>query len=714
MRPWLLFTVAVLLPSAAAAQDAPPAGAAADTQEQSSSDDSAGEIIVTAAKREQRLQDVPAVIAVTTGAQLEAQGITNLTELTRVTPGLVFNRNGAFAQPTIRGIGTRSTSVGDSSSVATYIDGVYLSDQRGGFSDFNNIERVEVLKGPQGTLFGRNATGGAISIVTRDPTQDFQFDGSLAYGSYNRITAKAYATGGVTDNLAADVSLFFDRDDGFVRDIVTGQRYRDMDNWGARSKLRWDPSDQLALTLSGDYAVYKTNAGYAYTVLNRNVANAAIAVFGQRRGDVAQSFLSEFEAKQTGANLKAVYTGDALSLTSITAYRRVWGAATADLDAINLNRIRYFLNQPVKTFTQELYINTRGTGMFSLTAGLFALWEQGERTPTRTTSTNAAGVSTVTQTVVNAHTFAFAPYAELTTSLSEKFDIITGLRYSYERRELKNYSNGVPRVNTSADFRHLDYRATAQYKLNRDFMVYATMSTGFKSGVFNTSDFSGQPVRPEKVKAYQLGLKSNAGPVKISGDLFYYDYRDIQVTLSIDPRTGVAGLQNAARAHIKGAEIAAQTVKFAGFSANLGASYLDAKYVSFPGAQIVVPNVGGGNRNSTMDASGQPVIRSPKLTLNAGLTYETPFAGGELTLSGSIYHSSSFNYEPSGRVKQPAYELIQSSIGWSPDSGRFTVTAYCDNCTNQVYFENLTINTTGDLAVYMPPRRFGVRVNVSF
>jgi iron complex outermembrane receptor protein len=351
--------------------------------------------------------------------------------------------------------------------------------------------------------------------------------------------------------------------------------------------------------------------------------------------------------------------------------------------------------------------------MFSATAGLFFLWEQAQRTPNLTTTTTAAGASSNSTITVNAHTLALAPYAEVTTHLGEKFDVILGARYSYERRALKNYLNGAPRVNASASFRNVDYRATAQYKFSRQLQVYATASTGFKSGVFNTSAFDGNAVRPEKVKAYEVGFKSSTGPIKLSGDVFYYDYRDIQVTLSVDPRTGQSGLQNAARAHIKGAEFEAQGRIVDGLTANLGATYLHAVYKSFPGAQILIPIAGGGNANGTMDASGQPVVRSPKLTLTAGLNYETAFAGGLVNFNGSFYHTSSFTYEPSARVIQPAYDLLNGSIGWSPVNKKFGLTVYAENITKKRYYENLTINTTGDIAVYAPPRRIGVRLNFS-
>lgn len=694
---------------------APAAAPAATVSDQSSSP---ADIVVTAQKREQRLQDVPTPISVLTATQLERSGITNVSDLTRVTPGLEFNKNGAFAQPTIRGIGTRSTSAGDSSSVAMYVDGVYMSAQQGGFTDFNNVERIEVLKGPQGTLFGRNATGGAISVITRKPSETAALDASLAYESYDRVTAKAYVTGGITDNLAADTAVFFDKDRGFVRDMVTGAHLRDMDNWGARSKLLWEPSSALTFTLAGDYSRYRSNQGLGYSGIDGNVAGLRTepltAIAGERRGEVALSFLPEIDSQQWGVSLTSNLRLDDVTLTSITAYRSVLGKALADLDATNLPRTRYLLRAPTNTFTQEIYGTTTGSDFFELTGGVFLLSETAKRSPNLTTSLSAAGVTSTSEINVDASTFAVAPYGEATFHLSDVWSVIAGGRYSYERRKLDNSLNGVPEVvDAKASFGNFNYRATLQYKPSNHFMAYATASSGFKSGVFNTTAFDGTAVKPEKVQAYEVGAKSTFAGITIDGDVFYYDYKDIQVTIGLDPRTGQTGLQNAAAAHIKGAELEAQGRLFRGLTANLGVSYVHGRYVDFPLAQVLVPIPGGGNRSITFDASGLPMVRSPDWTLTGGLAYTASLWGGTLDLGSSVYYSSSFSWEPAARVIQKSYALLHANIGWTAPGGRYTVTVYGDNLTNVTYFENTTINTTGDLATYGMPRRFGVRLNVA-
>ena len=685
-----------------------------DPSENETSEYADDEIVVSALKREQRLQEVPSPISVIGGGQLEAAGIDNLVDITRVTTGLVYNKNGAFAQPTIRGIGTRSSGAGDSSNVAVYVDGVYLSAQQGGFTDFNNIDRVEVLKGPQGTLFGRNATGGAISIVTRTPKFDPAIEGTLAYASYSRVTGKLYATAGLSETVAMDVALLFDKDDGFTRDILSNARLRQVNNRGVRSKLRWEASDSTSITVAGDYGRYRSNQGFAYTPLNRNAATLrtepATAIAGVARDEVALSFVPVVSAKQYGGSLTIEHDDGGIAFTSISSYRKVDAYDELDTDATQLDRTRLQIVAPTETITQEIFAASPDQGLFTWVGGLFFLTETADRDPTRTTVRTAAGVTSQSDTTASSKTLALAPYAEVTLNASEQLKIIGGVRYSYEQKKLRNGRNGIPQVDATADFRNLDYRATLQYQPDRDLNLYLTRSTGFKSGVFNASAFDGIPVRPEKVRAWELGVKSTLGGVAVNADVFQYDYDDIQINRSVNPLTGQTLLQNAASARIRGAELEIQGQLGGGLRANAGVTYLDGRYRNFPDASVLTPIPGGGNASVSFNANGLPTMRTPEWTIVLGLNYGTDLFGGTLDIGGTAYHSSQFSWEPSNRVRQPAYTLFQAQMSWTAPGDRYSIAIYGENLSNDTYYENVAISSGGDFATYAAPRRVGVRL----
>lgn len=694
-----------------------------------------GDIVVTAQRREQRLQNVPLSMAAVGAESLERMGVTNSADLTRITPGLVFSANGANPQPAIRGVVTTGVSPGDSANVALYVDGVYISSQIGGYSDFNNIARIEVLKGPQGSLYGRNATGGAIIVVTRDPSERFSTEGSLSAGSYGRMAAQFYATGGLAEGVAMDIAANYTEDDGYVRDIVSRRRLKSANNYGVRSKLRFDPTDSLSFTLAGDYSRYFTSTAFAGVPVagNTSAVRTAGAVIGRKRGEVALSFVPYVQDDSYGVSLKGEWEIGPATITSITAHRWNDSDSLVDTDISNLNLTSTRLVAPVKTFTQEVYAASAGSGPFQWLVGAFYIDDHAERT-TGLSLTNGIGPNVT----VKAKSSAFSPYAELTYNLGEHFVLIGGARYNHEKRGAENFSNGVPRLSCTpstppapaticakATFNDVTYRLTAQYKVDDNLNFYVTNSTGFKSGVFNSSAFDGTPVKPETISAWAVGSKGRVGGINFSAEAFHYDYKNLQVVRSLDPTTGTTQLQNAANARIRGAELALDGRLIGGLSFNFGIAYLDAKYQNFPLASIVTVQPPAfcaarrapfpcGNVNATLDASGKDLIRAPKWSGNAGLSFETGLLGGTFRTSGSLYFTSKYFWDVANRLQQPSYETLRLDASWAPASERVSVSVWADNVTDKVYFAFVNTNSTGDRGTYAAPRRFGVKLGWKF
>lgn len=734
--------ISVLLAGAAmsAVQDTNPAPAQENTapatdaqsgQPAASSSDDSGDIVVTAQRRSQRLSEVPMSISAADAERLQTLGITSTTDLTRVTPGLVFSANGANPQPAIRGVVTTSVSIGDSSNIALYVDGVYISNQYSTYQDFNNIDRVEVLKGPQGSLYGRNATGGAIIVVTRTPSDQFEVDGDVSYGSYNQRMAHGYVTGGLAKGVTADLALSYNEDDGYVKDIVTGKHLQSASNFGARSKLRFELADNLIATLAVDYSRLYESVPYAAVPLNGNTSAVRTpgAIFGRERGEVALSGIPYTRNENVGAALTTEWHPGKVNITSVTAYRHNDNTSFVDTDMSNLPLTSTLLGGPTRTYTQEVY-GTTSLGIVDLLAGVFYIDDLATRDPSLSTTG-----STSTNTTARAYTNAISPYAELTLHVGSHINLIGGLRYNHESRKVFNERDGIPRLSCTpsvppapatvcarATFNSTTYRLTAQYRVNSKLNFYLTNSTGFKSGVFNASAFDGTPVRPETITSWQGGVKARLGGLNLTGELFHYDYRDLQVVRSLDPSTGSTLLQNAANAKIKGAEISIDGRLNNHFSTSLGLAYLDAKYTDFPAASIVVPQTPAfcaskgasypcGNVNATKNVSGFTMIRAPRWSGNANINYTTPLGRGDFRASASLYYSSKFYWDVADRLTQPSYATLRLEMGWTAASRRWGITAYADNVTDTTYFAFVNSSTAGDRATYAAPRRFGARFN---
>jgi iron complex outermembrane receptor protein len=286
------------------------------------------------------------------------------------------------------------------------------------------------------------------------------------------------------------------------------------------------------------------------------------------------------------------------------------------------------------------------------------------------------------------------------------------LRYSYEKKSLENSRNGVPMVDAKDHWDNLDHRLTLQYFIDPALNVYVTHSTGFKSGAFNSTSFTNPPVRPETVKAWEGGMKMGRRGLTLNGDVFHYDWKDIQIQRSVDPAVGTTLLQNAARGKIYGAEVELHADLGPSWFANFGATYTHGRYESFPAADVLVPRPGGGNISASLDVSGRPTYRTPEWTLNGGLNYEHEAMGGVFEAAGSAYYSSQFSWEPSNRLREKAHTLLNARASWSPADRRWKVSVWGDNLSDEFYFVNANTSTGGDTGTMGPPRRFGVTLSM--
>lgn len=708
----------------AQADRSPPAEGSATT---TSGGGLAQDIIVTAQRRAQRLQDVPASIKVQSGEQLQALGISTTLDLTLVTPGLNIAMNGAFASPTIRGVSSQGTGPGQDNAVAVYIDGAYMASQQAGLFDFPDIERIEVLKGPQGALYGRNATGGALLIVTRDPGFTPEGNFYAGYGRYDDVELKGYVSAPlVADRLAASVAGYYRKHHGYDRDLVNGGHTAALDTKAIRAKLRFDPVEDLSFVLSGYYSDRYDESPFSQSIPNANSVGRRVnpnVLVPTRPNDVARNFPGFLSNKSKGMTLRGTYDGDVGTLTSITSYNKSDSLLNVDSDQTPAPAAAFIITTREKWVSQDINFATRKFGAISIVAG--ASFFDGN------SAYDPLEVVGVISTFGKVKTRALASFLEATVDLTDRLSVIGAARYSYERKELSGSRNPANRFPPLAkkSWRDLTPRAVLKYRAGEFANLYASYSEGFKSGAFNASALSVIPVQPESIKAYEVGIKSEQlGIVRFDLSAFRYDYKDIQVATTL---SGVAVVINAAAARMKGIDAEVVLTPATGLRLRTGLSLLDAKFTDFPAGTINIPRPAFnpsspgttcpvntfpcGNIAFTTNLSGNRPQRAPKVTGNIGIDYVTDLGRGEVTFNANAYFSDGFFWELGNRIKQGAYEVVNARATWAPnkDSGpRFGV--YGKNLTNQIYGQGASVSTNADGISFASPRSYGVSIEYSF
>jgi iron complex outermembrane receptor protein len=422
------------MPALAAAQDAPAA-----KPDQGSAVE---EVIVTAQRREERLQDVPAAVSAFTGDQLEKLGVDGSKELSQITPGLNFTQSVFSPQPTIRGIGVRGVGAGDESVVPVYIDGVYQSFIAAADMQFNNIQRIEVVKGPQGALLGRNATGGAINVITKTPGPGFEGKASVSYGRFNEVISKLYVSGG-TDLIAADLAMVGGRDDGYIRDRLRDDTYGQSNDYSIRSKLVFTPNDFAQFRLAVGYTNNVDSTGEAYRLPHGNTIGARVAgnPVTTRAYESTLSYAPYNKLRSATASLTGTFKFEPFTVTSVTGFADNKLRIKADSDGTPLEIATLKYHQVSDNIYQEVYATSTVEGPFSWIVGGVYYRDTSGMSPYSTTFSKpvslagVVGAQSVSRTRPRIDTNAYAVYAQGTMELGEQWKVTLGGRYSNETKE---------------------------------------------------------------------------------------------------------------------------------------------------------------------------------------------------------------------------------------------------------------------------------------
>ena len=768
------FLVAGLLGSAATAAflAAPASAQTTDTDQAAPVVDDDNVIVVTARRREESIQDVPLSITAISGEALAKSGTLEITEIAQEVPNLtleVSRGTNTTLTAFIRGVGQQDPVAGFEAGVGLYVDDIYLNRPQGAVLDIYDVERIEVLRGPQGTLYGRNTIGGAIKYVTAALPDETEIKVRGTYGSYNQADLIVTASTPVSDSLKVGVSGARLSRGGFGDNLVQeGVENYNKDVWGARGTIEFD-NGPLFIRLSGDYVKDNSDPRQGHRLLPGAFSGAPVLddVYDTRAGlDVVDQ-----EVEAYGGGLTIAYElNDTMTVKSITGYRKDHSTTPIDFDSLpqaDLDVPAIYRNKQFSQELQFLYEGDRLSGVlgaYYLDASAFTAFDVALFTTGALPAVGLPGLNA--QTLGDVDTKTWSIFGDFTYDLTDQFSLSVGGRYTWDKRTSRilrttfvgGYSDLFPPTdavpiavtsdfNGSATFKEFTPRASLSFKPNANHTFYATYSKGFKGGGFDprgqTSqapdldgdgdiDYADQyeflSFAPETVDSYEIGWKASLldDSLFISLAAFKGDYTDVQIPGSVGVDSNGDGISdsfvgitsNAGDADVNGVEFEGRAVvgrNFAGpgsrLTFNWALGVLDAKYNTFIDAF--------GN-----DVADQRVFQNtPDVTVNTGFDLGIPVASGIVDFLGSVsLRSDASQFELPGPLDQDGYALVDASIVYTDDSDRWSIGIHGKNLFDQRYIVSGYDFVTGSVlglegnltAFYGDPRRVFVTGQVKF
>jgi iron complex outermembrane receptor protein len=757
--------LALAFATPACAQDAPAvSGNAAATAAPEG-----GDIIVTAQKREENLQRVPAAISVVTGAQFEAQGGVNVQSLQQLVPSLNFKDSATTIDSSLflRGVGTINFAIAAEPSVGFVVDGVTYARSGEAFGDLYDIERIEVLRGPQGTLFGKNSSAGVINIVTKKPGHEF--------GGFVEATATTdseYKLKGAIDiplgnGITSRFTGSYDNWDGNVRNITLNRTVNGYERYGIRGMIVAEATDNLTFTLIGDWR--HTNADCCAEVIGTAPSGAlagaltGVNLAGSATRQIRQNTLTETRETSWGGSLQAdLDIGAPGTITSITAYRKYKNYGIRDGDFIDTvyavaggNQLNDFGPEPATTFTQELRLASPGNQTFEYVLGGFYYRATAQRTFQRddivcsattlpatspglapcavgsSTLTFPSAVGTFGSTMEN-----YAFYGNLTFHVNDWLRLIGGARYTHDDvsafnvRAAATNGGGPGLAGASANYNlrtsHSDFagKLGVQLDIARNLMTYATFSQGYKGPAFNVffNQNSGQldPIAPETANAYEVGakFKTNDGSFTLNTALFYAKYDNFQANSFVNLNGSViTQLTNAGAVSTKGVEIESVIRPVRNFTITAGIAYTDAQIDEF--------KLPPGSPAGSSTRRGEQLPLAPTWKGNIGATWKIEtggFANIELGSNVSLTSDQVSSLESNPVTRQAitidGYALVDANIAIVDPKGVWRLNFYGRNLTDAHYATLITSGGPGGSYRYLLPRDadryFGAQLRIKY
>lgn len=734
---------------AAMAQDAAGAPAPAESAE------SVAKVVVTARRREETLQDVPVSVTAFSADQLSKQAVPDVTALALALPNTTLKASRATNSTLtafIRGVGQADPLAGFESGVGIYIDDIYLARPQAAVADIYDVERIEVLRGPQGTLYGRNTIGGAVKYVTRKlgPQRDVRVRATV--GEYGQKEAVVTASTPLTDTARIGATLAHFKRDGFGDNLTTGKGNYDKDVSAARLSAEFTPNADLFVRLAGDFTQDDSNPKNGHRLIVGRTSGAPILddVF-DTRANLTKALGRDQEVRAYGGSATIEYrVNDEWSVKSITAARRDKSWAPIDFDALPVVDMEVPALYTNRQFSQELQATYTGARL----QGVAGLYYMDANAFNKFDTILAGAVPTSTYTMGDIDTKAWAAYFDGSYAVTETINLSLGGRYTVDKREADVLRQiyfglaGSPEMGnpgallfrTDTDLRNglleredkkFTPRVAVNWKMNPDHNVYASYAEGFKGGGFDPRlNVVGTAIplataragyAPETIETYELGLKSafNGGRITTNAALFYSDYKEVQIPGSIAVDTNGDGRDdsfagvttNAGKAEIKGVELEAIANITPNFMIAGMYSYIDAEYKEYIVAGVNV--------------AGQRVFQNtPKNSANLRANYDIPLPvmghNGRVSLIGSwAYKGATNQFETTSLLDQDSYRVWDASIVWTRQDGKVRAGLHGKNLGDTHYktagYLLPTLGNEGTLtAFYGNPRTVSATLELRF
>ena len=678
------------------------------------------DVVVTAQRRAQNIQDVPITMNVFGAEQVEQARIVEVSDVANRTVGLNFDAFPASQpRPAVRGIGSSDRGAAGDPSTAVFIDEIYMGRPAAVAFDAFDVERIEVLKGPQGTLWGKNVVGGALHVVNRRPNLN-GFDASVSgtLGNYDRREAAGYMNLPLGETLAARLSVSSRQHDGYVRNLFLNNRVEDEDTQSLRAQLLFEPNDRLTILASADGTRNRQTLGARHTI-GVDPASSSAAVWRpsvDRNRDVTRMETNGYDDRDTyGLRLNLDYDFGGAVLSYVGSYRWLDYDSFGDGDGGNpgTNRINIQGGQFEETefWSQELRLTAPAGSRMAWVGGLYLYRADTTRTDLLVLDSPPApsGSFMARDQYDQANrTDSAAVFADVTYAVTDRLNVFGGLRYSRDEkayavstqastvlvRPTSRYS-----IAASDSWNQTTWRLGVDYDLSDDMMAYGLISTGFKSGGFqdtpSTPTSAATPFGAEIATNYEIGLKAQwfDRTLTFNPSLFWIDYDDLQVrrTVGFDTFT-----TNAGSARIRGAELTVLWAPAGGISIGGAYALTDARFIDL---------VTGG-----ADLSGNRLNRNPRHKLSLSPAYEHVMGSGA-SVFGAVdvnYESFIFDDIDNNAVNvRPERALVDARLGYRSADGRWELIGWGKNLTNEITITHQYILAGGQFAYYGPPRTYG-------
>lgn len=708
------------------------------------------EVIVTAQRREESLQDVPISVAAFSQEALERSGVNATIGLPQLVPSVQLVRSGPSAMFFVRGVGNSSGGTGEEGTNAFYVDGVFLPDVKQTALKFNNIERIEVLKGPQGTLFGRNSSGGLVNVITHEPGEKVEAKLNLGVANYETYTSQAYLAGPLADTLSADIALTgTDQGEGWGKDQITADDVGSGWDWGLRSKWVWRPGDRTKITVAGEYAESSDDFTTAF-----RLAPGSLGIFGTLPpADPYDTNTPEdqfTDMESWGLTLTAEFDLDWATLTSITGARKNENHSGFDADTgpaqLGGRDLAYIeVEDSAQSLQEELRLASNSDGRLSWQTGLFFLSTEAELDPQTSTGfafvsnpdPRAGGENSVFSTL---DTTSYAAFGEVSYDLTASTILTAGVRYTHDKLEFEAEQVPIganPRpplfVDDSVTTEEPTYRLALQQDISEDLGFYASYNRGFKSGTYSMSSILVEPVEPQKIDAYEVGMKSQLldNRLRLNLAAFRYEIDEYQVR-SATGASPTAILLNAAEVEIDGLELEFEAAPVDNLRLFGAVTWLDAEFSDFPFAPFTYPRPAvctpggpapgmstgaptGGLTTCIGSAKGNDTPLAPEYAGNLGATYTLAMgSAGEMEFSVLYTYNDGYYFEADNRLEQPDFSTVNASISYRP-TPNWAVELWGRNLDDETYYvQKLALSSLGDNGIPAAPRTYGLNLKYTY